>query len=42
VLVVGPIGWAAVVFATPIWTLVTTWMLVRPRALRPELAPAAA
>jgi hypothetical protein len=42
VLVIGPIGWAAVIFATPIWTLVTTWMLLRPRGRRPEVAPAAA
>jgi hypothetical protein len=42
VLVIGPIGWAAVVFATPIWTLATSWMLLRPRARQPELAPAAA
>jgi hypothetical protein len=42
VLVIGPIGWAAVIFATPIWTLATTWLLMRPRVSGPEVAPAAA
>jgi hypothetical protein len=42
VLVIGPIGWAAVIFATPIWTLGTAWMLLRPRGRRPQVAPAAA
>jgi hypothetical protein len=42
VLVIGPIGWAAVIFATPIWTLGTTFMLLRPRGQRPQVAPAAA
>jgi hypothetical protein len=34
VLVIGPIGWAALIFGTPIWTLGTTYFL-----LRPEPAP---
>jgi len=42
VLVIGPIGWAAVIFATPIWTLGTAWMLLRPGGPRPQVAPAAA
>lgn len=29
VLVIGPIGWAALIFGTPIWILGTTWFLVR-------------
>jgi type IV secretory pathway TrbD component len=35
VLVIGPIGWAALIFGTPLWILGTTWLL-----LRPEQAPA--
>jgi hypothetical protein len=31
VLVIGPIGWAAMIFGLPIWTLVTTFMLMRRR-----------
>lgn len=42
VLVIGPIGWAAVIFATPIWTLVTAWMLMRSNSRRVEIASAAA
>jgi hypothetical protein len=30
VLVIGPIGWAALIFGLPIWTLGTTWILLRP------------
>jgi hypothetical protein len=30
VLVVGPIGWAGLIFGLPVWTLVTTILLVRP------------
>lgn len=29
VLVIGPIGWAALIFGVPIWTLGTTWFLLR-------------
>jgi len=39
VLVIGPIGWAALIFGLPIWTLGTTWLLVRPQR---EEAPLAA
>jgi len=39
VLVIGPIGWAALIFGLPIWTLGTTWLLVRPQR---EQAPLAA
>jgi hypothetical protein len=39
VLVIGPIGWAALIFGLPVWTLGTTWMLVRPQQ---EQAPLAA
>jgi hypothetical protein len=42
VLVIGPIGWAAVIFALPIWTLGTTFMLMRQRSDRAQVAPAAA
>jgi hypothetical protein len=37
VLVIGPIGWAGLIFGLPIWTLVTTYFLVRqqPAAARP-------
>jgi hypothetical protein len=42
VLVIGPIGWAALIFGTPIWVLGTTWMLLRRRpAARTEIAPTA-
>ena len=34
VLLIGPIGWAALIFGTPIWVLVTAWSMTR--------APAAA
>lgn len=36
VLVIGPIGWAALIFGMPLWTLVTTGLLAR------QPAPAAA
>jgi hypothetical protein len=40
-LVVGPIGWAALIFGLPIWTLVTTWFLSRgARTGAPALAEA--
>jgi hypothetical protein len=29
VLLIGPIGWAALIFGTPIWTLVTGWFVSR-------------
>jgi hypothetical protein len=28
-LVIGPIGWAALIFGLPLWTLGTTWFLLR-------------
>lgn len=30
VLLIGPIGWAALVFAFPLWTLITSWVLWKP------------
>jgi hypothetical protein len=42
VLVIGPIGWAAVIFGVPVWTLGTTFMLMRQRGDSPRVAPAAA
>ncbi len=39
VLVIGPIGWAALIFGLPIWTLGTSLLLARPRTIR---RPAAA
>jgi hypothetical protein len=39
VLLIGPIGWAAFIFATPIWTIVTGW-LVGSRADAPVVATA--
>jgi len=42
VLVIGPIGWAAVIFALPIWILGTTFMLMRQRGDSTQIAPAAA
>ncbi len=43
VLVIGPIGWAALIFGTPLWTLGTTWILLRPeREPRTNRAPAIA
>jgi hypothetical protein len=38
VLVIGPIGWAALIFGLPIWTLGTTWLLVRPQREQTPLA----
>lgn len=35
VLVIGPIGWAGLIFGLPVWTLVTTFFLVR----REDVAP---
>jgi hypothetical protein len=29
VLVIGPIGWAALIFAMPLWLLGTSWLLFR-------------
>jgi type IV secretory pathway TrbD component len=42
VLVIGPIGWAALIFGLPIWTLGTGLLLARtPRTVtRREAAPA--
>jgi hypothetical protein len=43
VLVIGPIGWAALIFGTPLWILGTTWFLLRPTGQRrPTSAPAPA
>jgi hypothetical protein len=32
VLVIGPIGWAGLIFGLPVWTLVATMLIVRPRS----------
>jgi hypothetical protein len=44
VLLIGPIGWAAFIFATPIWVLIVSVLLVRraeqPTALEPALGTA--
>lgn len=40
VLVIGPIGWAALIFGTPLWILGTTFFLLRPE--RPARARASA
>ena len=40
VLVIGPIGWAALIFGTPIWVLGTTAMLLRTPTARREIQPA--
>ncbi len=29
ILLIGPIGWAALVFGPPLWVLGTTWFLAR-------------
>jgi hypothetical protein len=42
VLVIGPIGWAALIFGLPIWTLGTTFMLMRQDRDSARVAPAAA
>ena len=40
VLVIGPIGWAGLIFGLPVWTIVTSLLLLTRRA--PTEAPAAA
>ena len=40
VLVIGPIGWAGLIFGVPIWTLGTTGLLTVGRARRLEPAVA--
>jgi len=42
VLVIGPIGWAALIFGTPVWVLGTTAMLLRRPTARREISPATA
>ena len=43
VALIGPIGWAALVWGLPVWTLVTAVLLVRaPRVRAPRTAPATA
>ncbi len=42
VLVIGPIGWAGLIFGTPIWILGTTAMLFRSNGRRQMVASAAA
>jgi len=43
VLVIGPIGWIGVIFGVPLWTLGTTWFLVRGTTRQPAFAaPSAA
>jgi hypothetical protein len=43
VLLIGPIGWAALIFGMPLWTLVTTGLLVRrPASAAAPLAAARA
>jgi len=37
VLLIGPIGWAALIFATPVWTLIFSTLLWH-RAERPTAA----
>ena len=39
VLVIGPIGWAALIFGLPIWTIGTAWLLARPQRRPGTLAP---
>jgi len=40
VLLIGPIGWAAFIFATPIWVLiVSVWLYLRTPAAAPTPAP---
>jgi hypothetical protein len=36
VLVIGPIGWAGLIFGLPVWTLVTTFFLVRRESPAPR------
>jgi hypothetical protein len=41
VLLIGPIGWAAFIFATPIWILiVSVWLFMRTPAAAPVTTPA--
>lgn len=42
VLVIGPIGWAGLIFGLPVWTLVTSVMLLRNRTARTEPVAATA
>lgn len=44
VLVIGPIGWAGLIFGLPVWTVIATILLVRParHVRRAEVASAAA
>jgi hypothetical protein len=39
--VIGPIGWAALLFGLPVWTLGTTVLLVRGSVVRAAPVPAA-
>jgi hypothetical protein len=40
VLLIGPIGWAAFIFATPIWILiVSVWLFMRTPAVAPDSVP---
>lgn len=41
VLIIGPIGWAALIFGVPVWTLGTTVFLLRERDSVPRTAAAA-
>ena len=38
VLLIGPIGWAALIFGTPIWVLVTAWLMSRTPTAAPPPA----
>ena len=40
VLVIGPIGWAGLIFGLPVWTLGTSVMLLRSSGARAEAVPA--
>ena len=41
VLLIGPIGWAALIFATPIWVLIVSiWLYTTTEAAAPVGAPA--
>jgi hypothetical protein len=39
VLVIGPIGWAGLIFGLPVWILVTTFFLVRRESAAPRPVP---
>lgn len=39
VLLIGPIGWAGLIFGLPVWTLVTTFFLVRRETVEPRPVP---